>query len=101
MSTCAPIASADIHEKYLPGRAIVVACPKLDNTEPYIAKLSAILAQNNTPKIIPVIMEVPCCRGLSKIVTEAARLSGRSDIEIEEHIIGLDGKIKSINFLEY
>ncbi len=101
MSTCGPIASAEIHEKYLPGRAVVVACPKLDITDPYVEKLAEIIRQNNTPKVLVAIMEVPCCKGLSKMVLEAARASGVQGLEIEEHIISLEGKLKQINYLEY
>ena len=38
LSTCAPVASADVHWRYLRGRSVVMACPKLDVTEPYIEK---------------------------------------------------------------
>ncbi|MEI8346096.1 MAG: 4Fe-4S binding protein, partial [Pseudomonadota bacterium] len=31
LSTCSPIASADVHWRYLRGRSVCVACPKLDD----------------------------------------------------------------------
>ncbi|MFH1729336.1 MAG: 4Fe-4S dicluster domain-containing protein [Pseudomonadota bacterium] len=92
MSTCAPLVSADIHWRFLRGRSVVVGCPKLDNTDPYVEKLANILKHNNIPKIIPVIMEVPCCKGLTEIVKEAVKLSGKN-VQIQEHVISLDGKI--------
>jgi NAD-dependent dihydropyrimidine dehydrogenase PreA subunit len=94
MSTCGPIASADIHRRFLQGRSVVVGCPKLDNVAPYPAKLATILQEPTIPKVIVPRMEVPCCGGLTMIVQEAVRLSGRSDIVIEETIIGIDGSIK-------
>ena len=96
MSTCGPIASAEIHKKYLKNRAVVVACPKLDNTESYTEKLANIYAQSMTPRVIVVIMEVPCCKGLSQIAVNAAKLSVREDIIIEEHTLSLDGTLKNI-----
>ena len=39
LSTCSPIASADIHWRFMRGRAVVVGCPKLDRTDPYVGKL--------------------------------------------------------------
>lgn len=99
MSTCAPVASAEIHQAYLPGRSIVMACPKLDYTEPYTEKLAMIFSQSRTPKAIVVIMEVPCCRGLSKFALDAARISGRKDIIVEEHILSLEGELKSKNVI--
>lgn len=99
MSTCGPVASAEIHQKYLPGRSIVLACPKLDYTEPYTEKLAQIFKFGNTPKALVVIMEVPCCKGLAKFALDAAKQSGRDDIEIEEIVLTLDGEVKSQNFL--
>lgn len=93
MSTCGPIASANVHTDYLAGRAVVVACPKLDRTDPYTEKLAAIIQNSNLRKIIVVIMEVPCCAGLSKIVKEARALSGIEDLIIEEHTLGLNGEL--------
>jgi ferredoxin len=97
MSTCGPLASANIHEDYLKGNAVVVACPKLDYTEPYADKLASIFKAAKTPKVIIVMMEVPCCGGLSAITARALNTSGRSDIAIEEHILSLDGKLKRKN----
>ena len=94
MSTCGPLASADVHWRYLRGRSVVVGCPKLDDTRPYASKLGAILKENGIPKVIVARMEVPCCGGLAMIVQQAVELSGRDDIVVEENIIGIDGAIK-------
>lgn len=96
MSTCGPIASAEVHQRYLRGRSVVVACPKLDRTDPYVTKMAAIFAQSDMPRVHVVIMEVPCCGGLSQMVQQAAQLSGRNDLVVEEHILALDGHIKSV-----
>ena len=99
MSTCGPLASAEIHQRYLRGRSVVVACPKLDNTAPYAEKLAAIFRQSDMPKAIVVIMEVPCCRGLSMIAEQALALSGRSDLVVEEHVLSLEGEVRSVREL--
>lgn len=96
LSTCAPVASADVHWRYLRGRSVVLACPKLDVTDPYIAKLSEILKESSIPKLIIPRMEVPCCGGLAMIAKEAQAASGREDLKVEEHIITLDGKLKDV-----
>jgi Pyruvate/2-oxoacid:ferredoxin oxidoreductase delta subunit len=93
MSTCGPIASANVHTDYLAGRSVVVACPKLDRTDPYAEKLAGIIQNANLRKIIVVIMEVPCCAGLSKIVKEGRMLSGIEDLIIEEHTLSLEGEL--------
>ena len=99
MSTCGPIANANVHQDYLRDRSVVVACPKLDYTEPYTEKLAAIFSEANIKKAIVVIMEVPCCKGLSKFAKDAAKLSGRQDLLVEEHIMGVNGEIKQKNIL--
>lgn len=94
LSTCAPIASADTHWRYIRGRGVVVACPKLDRTEPYVGKLAAILQDKTIPKVISLRMEVPCCGGLTHIVEQAVAESGRTDLIFEEVIVGVDGTVK-------
>ncbi len=93
LSTCSPVASPDVHWRFVRGRSLVVACPKLDRTEGYVEKLSAIMAQNDIPKVIVVRMEVPCCGGLSMIARQAHAASGRTDLVVEEVTIGLDGDL--------
>lgn len=93
LSTCSPVASPDVHWRYVRGRSLVVACPKLDRTEGYVEKLAAIMAQNNIPKVIIVRMQVPCCGGLTMITKQALAASGRTDLIVEEVTIGLDGEL--------
>jgi len=99
LSTCSPIASADVHWRFIRGRGIVVACPKLDQTDPYVDKLAGILREPSIPKAIVVRMEVPCCGGLSMIAQEAVRKSGRTDLILEEVTIGLTGDLLSTRIL--
>ena len=61
-------------------------------TEGYVEKLRDIFIEARTPRVISVIMNVPCCKGLSEMVKEAVLLSGRKEMEVEEHIVDLDGK---------
>ncbi|HEY5653273.1 MAG TPA: hypothetical protein VIR63_02760 [Pontiella sp.] len=93
LSTCAPVASPDVHWRFVRGRSLVVACPKLDRTEGYVEKLASIMAQNNIPKVIIVRMQVPCCGGLTAITRQAYQASGRTDLVVEEVTIGLDGEL--------
>jgi len=93
LSTCGPVASADVHWRFLRGRSVVVACPKLDDTTPYAPKLAAILREPSIPRATVVRMEVPCCGGLTTLAREAKALSGRSDLIVEEVTIGANGDI--------
>jgi NAD-dependent dihydropyrimidine dehydrogenase PreA subunit len=93
LSTCSPSASPDVNWRFIRGRAIAIACPKLDRTEGYVEKLAGILKSNGIPKVIIVRMEVPCCGGLTRMVSEAVLLSGRTDLIVEEATIGLSGDL--------
>jgi len=94
LSTCAPVASADIHWRFLRGRAVVVGCTKLDRTEDYENKLASILQNTTIPAVIIVRMEVPCCGGLTALVREAAAKTGRTDLSVREVVVNLDGNIQ-------
>lgn len=94
LSTCAPIASADVHWRFLRGRSVVVACPKLDRTEPYVEKLQGIFSEPSIPRVLVVRMEVPCCGGLTQLAQTAARQCGRDDLVVQEVVVSLDGDVQ-------
>jgi len=90
---CAPFAYANFHSDFLKEKALVIACPKLDDVEPYKQKLAHIFETANLKSINIVHMEVPCCFGLNSIVDEALELSGKK-IPVKETTIGINGEIK-------
>ncbi len=92
MATCGPVASANVHQTYLKDRSVVVACPKLDYTEPYTEKLQTIFDIAKTPRAIVVRMEVPCCGGLTQMSLIAASNSN-SNMILEEHTVSVTGDI--------
>jgi Pyruvate/2-oxoacid:ferredoxin oxidoreductase delta subunit len=92
VADCVPFALADFHERLLRGRPVVIACPKLDNTEPYVQKLAAMLAQSSIRSLTVVHMEVPCCMGLVRIAQAARKLTGLS-IPLAEVVISTRGEV--------
>jgi NAD-dependent dihydropyrimidine dehydrogenase PreA subunit len=90
---CAPFAYADFQEELLKGKALAIACPKLDNTEPYVEKLTAMITQSNIRSLTVVHMEVPCCNGLIFMARKAIADSGRN-IPFETVCIGIRGDRK-------
>lgn len=93
LSTCAPVSFPDVHWRYIRGRSVVVACPKLDKTEGYVEKLAGIFSQNDIPKVLIIRMEVPCCGGLTHMTKQALEKSGRTDLIVEEVTISIEGKV--------
>ena len=91
---CVPFAYADFHRDFIKGRVLVNACPKLDDTSPYVDKLAAIIAQNDIKSVTVTIMEVPCCRGMAMFAQQAIAQSGK-DVPLEVAVIGVDGTRKA------
>ena len=89
------MASADIHWRFIRGRAVVVGCPKLDRTEGYVEKLAAILKEPSIPRVLVVRMTVPCCSGLTTMVRQAVAATGRAELIMDEISVDLDGSILS------
>ncbi len=91
---CTPFAYADYHRDFIKGKVLVNACPKLDDTSPYMEKLTQILQQNDIKSLTVTIMEVPCCRGLAMMAQRALEASGK-EIPLEIVVIGVDGERRS------
>jgi hypothetical protein len=90
---CTAFALGSFHSDLLRGKALVIACPKLDRTEGYVEKLAELLASNTVYSLTVAVMEVPCCSGLSRMVEEAVERSGKN-IAVKTVVIGLDGQRK-------
>jgi Fe-S-cluster-containing hydrogenase component 2 len=89
---CTAFTRGGFHADLLRGRKLVIACPKLDQTEPYAEKLAELIRDNDLKSLTVAIMTVPCCGGLIRLVQRAVILSG-VDIPIESVVIGIDGEI--------
>ncbi len=83
---CVPFAEPNLHQVLLKGRSVVIGCPKFDDSQTHINKLSEIFKSHNIKSITVAIMEVPCCNGLLTVVEEALKLSGK-DIPMETKIV--------------
>jgi len=75
---CAPFAYADFHRDFMPGKTVTIGCPKLDDGEHYLDKLTRIFRDNDIRSIQVVHMEVPCCFGLVHLVRLALEGSGKT-----------------------
>ena len=93
VADCVPFAYANFHQDFLKGNAIAIGCPKLDDVDAYIEKVTQIIKISNPKSIKVVHMEVPCCFGLVDIVQEAMERSGKK-IPFEEITIGIKGERK-------
>ncbi len=89
---CTAFALGSFHQDLLKGKKLVIACPKLDDTDNYIEKISELIKNNTIYSLTVVIMTVPCCSGLYHMVQEAVEKSGK-DLAVKKIVIGLHGEI--------
>jgi Pyruvate/2-oxoacid:ferredoxin oxidoreductase delta subunit len=89
---CAAFSTVNFHSRFIKGKKVVIACPKLDDSQFYFEKLTEMFTQNSIKSVSVVRMEVPCCGGLAYIVKQAIQKSGK-DIPYSEVVIGIKGDI--------
>jgi NAD-dependent dihydropyrimidine dehydrogenase PreA subunit len=90
---CTAFAMGDFHQRYLKGKSLAIACPKLDsNLEVYLNKITAMIDHAGINTITVMIMQVPCCGGLLKIVQQAASAAQRK-VPIKTMVVSIEGGI--------
>jgi len=88
---CVPFAYADFHRDLLSGRRVLVGCPKLDDVQGYVGKLTEIFRASRPRSLTVARMEVPCCGGIVWAAREAVRLSG-IPLAVSEVTVGVAGQ---------
>lgn len=92
---CAAFSYGNFHNDYIKGRKLVIACPKLDQGKDiYLQKLTRLIDEARVNTITVVIMEVPCCGGLSQLVQIATQNASRR-VPVKEVVIGIRGDVLS------
>lgn len=90
---CVPFTLGNFHQDWLKGKALAIACPKLDHgQEIYLNKLISMIDQAGINTITVMIMEVPCCGGLLGLVRQAAAQAKRK-VPVKAVIVGVKGDI--------
>lgn len=91
VADCVPFACADFHQRWLRGRPVVIGCPKLDERQAALDKLTAIVTLSAVRSLTVVHMEVPCCLGLVRMAEAALVASGKT-IPLEKVTISIRGQ---------
>ncbi len=89
---CTAFAHGGFHARFLEGKALAIACPKLDNPQGYVDKLAAMITEAGIKSITIMMMQVPCCRGLEHFVEQAMQIAG-TRIPVRRVIVGVEGDI--------
>ena len=96
---CVAFSLGSFHSRFLKGKALAIACPKLDHgTETYIEKLAVMIETAKVNTVTVMMMEVPCCGGLMQMVlTAVARVTRK--VPVKALIVSIDGKILQENWI--
>ena len=90
---CVAFAYADFHKEFMKGKAIAIACPKLDQgQDTYIEKIVSLIDEAKINTLTVMIMQVPCCQGLLRLAEQALDKASKK-IPIKKIVVGIKGDI--------
>ncbi len=90
---CSAYTLANFHSEYLKNKSLIIACPKLDSgQEVYLQKLVQLIDQSQINTIHVLVMEVPCCGGLLRLVQQATQIASRK-VPVKFSVISVSGEI--------
>lgn len=90
---CTAFAVGAFHREFMRGKALAIACPKLDQgQEIYVEKLTRMIDEAKINTLSVVIMGVPCCGGLIRIAQQACAAAMRK-IPVKQVVLSLQGQI--------
>lgn len=90
---CVACAMGNFHSRFLKGKTLAIACPKLDKElDVYKAKITAMIDQSNINTLTVAIMQVPCCRGLLQIAQDALADATRK-VPVKLAVVSVEGNV--------
>ncbi len=92
---CSAYAAGNFHSDFLKGKALAIACPKLDDGQQnYLEKLVRMIDESRINTLTVLTMEVPCCSGLLAIAKAAAGRAERR-VPVKAIVLSLEGEVQS------
>lgn len=90
---CVAFAMGNFHQRFLAGKKLCIACPKLDSgLETYLEKMKRLIDESAINTLTVVIMEVPCCSGLLKLAQIAIQQASRK-IPLKAVTVSVQGEV--------
>ena len=92
---CVAYTLADFHERFLKGKSLAIACPKLDEGQDvYMEKIRKMVDEAKINTLTVIMMEVPCCRGLLQM-TQAALQKAKRKVPLKAIVVSTRGDVIS------
>lgn len=96
---CVAYALSDFHQRFLKGKSLAIACPKLDDgQDEYIEKIHRLADEAKINTLTALMMQVPCCRGLAQIA-QAGLQKAKRKVPLKAVIVGIRGEILSEDWI--
>ncbi|MFP4033414.1 MAG: ATP-binding protein [Desulfococcaceae bacterium] len=92
LADCAAVALPALHKDWLPGRVVLMGCPKFDDRDAYVEKFAEIFRTAEIRSVTSVVMEVPCCAGMPDIVARGRAAAG-VDAPLRKVVVGRGGDV--------
>ncbi len=90
---CVAFSLGDFHNRFLKGKSLAIACPKLDSgLDEYVEKIRSMADDAKINTLTVVIMQVPCCRGLVQVAQAGLQKATRK-VPLKVVIIGIKGDV--------
>lgn len=91
---CTAFSCEDFHLRFLRGKRLIIACPKLDQgLDVYEEKIRSLIDEAEINTMTVITMEVPCCFGLLRMVKSVQDKTKRK-VPVKHVVIGIKGEIK-------
>lgn len=91
LADCVAVTYAALHSDLIPGKVVLMGCPKFDDAEEYVQKFAEIFSVADINSVTVAMMEVPCCSALPNIVRKGMKAANRA-VPLEELLINTRGK---------
>jgi len=90
---CVGYALGDFHQKWLKGKTLAIACPKLDDgQDSYVQKIKNLIDEARINTLTVMMMQVPCCHGILAMARSAATDAQRK-VPLKAIVVGIEGDI--------
>lgn len=91
VADCSAVAIADFQRKYMVDKVVMMGCPKFDDREEYVSRFTAIFKTAHVRSITLLLLEVPCCSGMSGILKKAIEQAA-AKIPVQQITISRQGQ---------
>lgn len=96
---CTAFTLGGFHQDFLKGKTLAIACPKLDSgLQIYFDKLVSLIDDAEIKSITLMVMEVPCCGGLTQLARQAMAQAKRP-VQLRQIVVSIRGEILSDDIL--